>query len=93
MRSLASVPIAENISAYLTTCSAVFFEEAGAIFRYLQKYSVLSMGACRPPQSACIPAGEQASREVLSLPVYPELPDFQQERIVQVISQFSSSRM
>ena len=39
------------------------------------------------------PLAEQASREVLSLPIYPELPDSQQERIVQVISQFSSSRM
>jgi hypothetical protein len=29
------------------------------------------------------PIAEQASREVLSLPVYPELPDLQQDRVVQ----------
>jgi len=38
MRSLASVPIAENISAYLAICSEVFLAWACTMFRYLQKY-------------------------------------------------------
>jgi dTDP-4-amino-4,6-dideoxygalactose transaminase len=37
------------------------------------------------------PESEKASREVLSLPVYPELPDAQQDRVVQAISDFRSS--
>jgi len=37
------------------------------------------------------PESEKASREVLSLPVYPELPDAQQDRVVQTISDFRSS--
>lgn len=48
MRSRASVPIAENISAYLTTCSVDFFEVTGTIFRYLQKYGLLSSGLNLP---------------------------------------------
>jgi len=40
MRSLASVPIAENMSAYLATCSEVGFVWACTIFLYLQKYSI-----------------------------------------------------
>ncbi|HKM67271.1 MAG TPA: DegT/DnrJ/EryC1/StrS family aminotransferase [Candidatus Acidoferrum sp.] len=35
-----------------------------------------------------LPIAEQASREVLSLPVYPELSDRQQDRVVQAISDF-----
>jgi dTDP-4-amino-4,6-dideoxygalactose transaminase len=35
-----------------------------------------------------LPIAEQASREVLSLPVYPELSDLQQDRVVQAISDF-----
>jgi dTDP-4-amino-4,6-dideoxygalactose transaminase len=37
------------------------------------------------------PESEKASREVLSLPVYPELPDAQQDRVVQAIANFRSS--
>ena len=37
------------------------------------------------------PESEKASREVLSLPVYPELPDAQQDRVVQGIADFRSS--
>lgn len=37
------------------------------------------------------PGSEKASKEVLSLPVYPELPDAQQDRVVQAISDFRSS--
>jgi dTDP-4-amino-4,6-dideoxygalactose transaminase len=37
------------------------------------------------------PESEKASREVLSLPVYPELPDSQQDRVVQAIANFRSS--
>jgi dTDP-4-amino-4,6-dideoxygalactose transaminase len=36
------------------------------------------------------PESEKASREVLSLPVYPELPDAQQDRVVQAIADFRS---
>jgi len=39
----------------------------------------------RPGQ---LPAAEAASREVLSLPVYPELSEAQQQRVVQGIAQF-----
>jgi len=38
MRSLGSVPMAENMSANLATCSRFFLACAGPIFRYLQKY-------------------------------------------------------
>jgi hypothetical protein len=38
IRSRASVPMAENISAYFVTCSAPFFGEAICIFPQLQKY-------------------------------------------------------
>jgi dTDP-4-amino-4,6-dideoxygalactose transaminase len=38
------------------------------------------------------PESEKASREVLSLPVYPELPDAQQDRVVQAIADFRASR-
>jgi len=38
------------------------------------------------------PESEKASREVLSLPVYPELPDSQQDRVVQAISDFRSAK-
>jgi dTDP-4-amino-4,6-dideoxygalactose transaminase len=34
------------------------------------------------------PESEKASREVLSLPVYPELPDALQDRVVQAIAEF-----
>jgi dTDP-4-amino-4,6-dideoxygalactose transaminase len=34
------------------------------------------------------PESEKASREVLSLPVYPELPDALQDRVVQAIADF-----
>ncbi|HXC47449.1 MAG TPA: DegT/DnrJ/EryC1/StrS family aminotransferase [Candidatus Sulfotelmatobacter sp.] len=37
------------------------------------------------------PESEKASREVLSLPVYPELPDARQDRVVQAIADFRSS--
>ena len=38
------------------------------------------------------PESEKASREVLSLPVYPELPDSQQDRVVQAIADFRSAK-
>jgi dTDP-4-amino-4,6-dideoxygalactose transaminase len=37
------------------------------------------------------PESEKASREVLSLPVYPELPDAQQERVVKAITEFAKA--
>jgi dTDP-4-amino-4,6-dideoxygalactose transaminase len=37
------------------------------------------------------PESEKASREVLSLPVYPELPDAQQERVVKAIAEFAKA--
>jgi len=37
------------------------------------------------------PESEKASTEVLSLPVYPELPDAQQDRVVQAIADFRST--
>jgi dTDP-4-amino-4,6-dideoxygalactose transaminase len=37
------------------------------------------------------PESEKASRVVLSLPVYPELPDAQQDRVVQAIADFRAS--
>jgi dTDP-4-amino-4,6-dideoxygalactose transaminase len=37
------------------------------------------------------PESEKAGREVLSLPVYPELPDAQQDRVVQAIADFYSA--
>jgi len=37
------------------------------------------------------PESEKASREVLSLPVYPELTDVQQDRVVQAIADFRSA--
>ena len=39
-------------------------------------------------QEGDLPVSEQASREVLSLPVYPELTDAQQDRVVQAIANF-----
>ncbi len=38
------------------------------------------------------PESEKASREVLSLPVYPELPDALQDRVVQAIGDFHANR-
>src|ERR1700676_4167795 len=43
MRRRGSVPIADNISAYFVTCSALFLFCALVIFRYLQKYGELSI--------------------------------------------------
>ena len=43
---------------------------------------------CRPGQ---FPESEQASREALSLPIYPELNATQQESVVRAISSFYSS--
>jgi dTDP-4-amino-4,6-dideoxygalactose transaminase len=37
------------------------------------------------------PESEKASREVLSLPVYPELPDARQDRVVQAVAAFYSA--
>jgi len=39
-----------------------------------------------------LPIAEKASREVLSLPVYPELSDAQQNRVVQAIADFYSRK-
>jgi dTDP-4-amino-4,6-dideoxygalactose transaminase len=53
---------------------------------HLQKaFAYLGHGAGEFPES------EKASREVLSLPVYPELPDAQQDRVVQAIVAFFSA--
>jgi len=38
------------------------------------------------------PESEKASREVLSLPVYPELPDAQQDRVVKAIKGFGKEK-
>jgi dTDP-4-amino-4,6-dideoxygalactose transaminase len=38
------------------------------------------------------PEAEKASREALSLPVYPELRDAQQDRVVQAIAEFSKAK-
>jgi dTDP-4-amino-4,6-dideoxygalactose transaminase len=38
------------------------------------------------------PESEKASKEVLSLPVYPELPDAHQDRVVQAIADFRSAK-
>jgi len=42
MRSRASVPIAENMSAYLAILSEAFLADAVAIFLWLQKYGNVS---------------------------------------------------
>src|SRR5947209_6686568 len=47
IRSRGSVPIAENISAYLATRSARFLLVPNSIFPYLQKYGCLSTFLCR----------------------------------------------
>jgi len=39
-----------------------------------------------------LPEAEKASKEALSLPVYPELPDAQQDRVVQAIGDFHKSK-
>jgi dTDP-4-amino-4,6-dideoxygalactose transaminase len=39
------------------------------------------------------PESEKASREVLSLPVYPELPDARQDRVVRAIADFFKSKV
>jgi dTDP-4-amino-4,6-dideoxygalactose transaminase len=38
------------------------------------------------------PEAERASREVLSLPIYPELSDARQESVVQAISDFYTAK-
>lgn len=43
-------------------------------------------------QPGSMPEAEKASREVLSLPVYPELSDEQQDRVVDAIASFYSTR-
>jgi hypothetical protein len=42
IRSRGSVPIAENMLAYLAICSAFFLFEISIIFRCLQKYGFMS---------------------------------------------------
>jgi dTDP-4-amino-4,6-dideoxygalactose transaminase len=42
-------------------------------------------------ESGSIPEAEKASHEVLSLPVYPELPDEKQDRVVDAIANFFKS--
>src|SRR5579863_2025762 len=50
MRSRASVPIAENMSANFTTCSMDFRDWALTMFLYLQKYGfVVNSGSWTPP--------------------------------------------
>src|ERR1019366_7480327 len=44
IRNRGSVPMAENMSAYLATCSADFLDCPAFIFRYLQNYRSLSSG-------------------------------------------------
>jgi dTDP-4-amino-4,6-dideoxygalactose transaminase len=43
-------------------------------------------------QPGVLPVAEKASREVLSLPVFPELKDAQQDLIVQSIAAFLATR-
>ena len=43
-------------------------------------------------KAGSFPESEKASGEVLSLPVYPELPDAQQDRVVRAIADFHSSK-
>ena len=43
-------------------------------------------------KAGSFPESEKASREALSLPVYPELPDAQQDRVVQAITDFHKTR-
>ena len=43
-------------------------------------------------KEGAMPAAEQTSREVLSLPVFPELTDAQQDQVVSAISRFYSNR-
>jgi dTDP-4-amino-4,6-dideoxygalactose transaminase len=43
-------------------------------------------------QPGALPVGEKASREVLSLPVFPELEDSQQDLVVQSIAAFRAGR-
>jgi dTDP-4-amino-4,6-dideoxygalactose transaminase len=50
-----------------------------------EAFAYLGHGAGEFPES------ERASREVLSLPVYPELPDAQQDRVVQAIAEFAKA--
>jgi len=38
--------------------------------------------------NGCLPASEAACREVLSLPMYPELAEAQQQEVAQAISEF-----
>ena len=60
MRSRASVPIAENMSAYLAIFSEAFLVEAGDIFPWLQKYSIY----VKPPSTCC---QEERFRSSLSM--------------------------
>lgn len=43
-------------------------------------------------KAGSFPESEKASGEVLSLPVYPELPDAQQDRVVRAIADFHKSK-
>jgi dTDP-4-amino-4,6-dideoxygalactose transaminase len=43
-------------------------------------------------KAGSLPESEKASREVLSLPVYPELPDVQQDRVIQAIVDFYKTK-
>ncbi len=43
-------------------------------------------------RAGSLPMAEQASREVLSLPVFPELTDLQQDLVVQSIAKFRAAR-
>ena len=45
-------------------------------------YADLGMG------EGSLPVAEQAGREVLSLPMYPELTEAQQEQVVAAIAEF-----
>ena len=47
---------------------------------------------CLDYQPAVLPVAEKASREVLSLPVYPQLNDAQQDLVVQSIAVFRATR-
>jgi len=44
-------------------------------------------------KAGSLPEAEKASGEVLSLPVYPELPDAQQDRVVRAIADFHKSKI
>src|SRR5437870_2152806 len=76
--SLASVPVAENMSAYLATRSALFFIWLPVIFRYLQKYGLLSSlrgGLSGAPSIGCPFSAKSATTASLAAHGFPAFPE------------------